>query len=606
MKRWIGGRDLFSLPPYLVDDAALLWAESLQPKRREEWIAEWGPKCDSSCAGWAELEARLPIGERWTPYLLQPILGRMDRVQAAQSVLDHALLSEVDDELVPFFQEWADRITESDPASLRGGWAGWLIGRMEEEESRGVERSEVEALMERLSLWGIQGDLWWKLANLSPHADLQNQILVRGAVAERDWSAASTALEDWEEGGVADTHQLTFHSLSSKVSARFGRVDDALFHLEWMATHGGGEDGLYRKGGFFFALGRTTEAEETYTRYLSRYPKGRRADLVRYHLFRMGMADDESESALAWLLETADPDLAPHRLYWAYRLLGDEASRDELLSQFPTSFHALFVREYDFERFDLWKAIFPDEGEGNLDLEEGMEWVELILPKIALAESKWRLRTGGESVAWRVAHSRLLFRLFEGIKASSVAFSLLTDPERLEMDRESQLGILRLVWPRFWDEELEDATQASGVEPNLLRALIKRESAWQPNARSGAGALGLVQMMPSTGKGVAEGLGEDWGELTTDLQDPAKSLRWGSTYLQGLLDRYEGDIPAALYAYNAGPSRADRWLESFPRDDYQIDADPLRLLTIPIAESRIYVRAIHAHWWVYSWEESVE
>lgn len=91
---------------------------------------------------------------------------------------------------------------------------------------------------------------------------------------------------------------------------------------------------------------------------------------------------------------------------------------------------------------------------------------------------------------------------------------------------------------------IEEAANRNGVAPELLDALVSAESAYDSRARSRAGALGLTQLMPGT----AEALG------VSDPFDPAQNLNGGAKYLSQLIQRFDGDLPKALAAYNAGPN----------------------------------------------------
>lgn len=84
------------------------------------------------------------------------------------------------------------------------------------------------------------------------------------------------------------------------------------------------------------------------------------------------------------------------------------------------------------------------------------------------------------------------------------------------------------------------------VKPELIHAVIHRESAFYPCAVSDRGALGLMQLMPEVA-----------GRFGVDALDPAENVRAGSEYLKQLLNRYKGDMKLALAAYNAGPERVD-------------------------------------------------
>ncbi|HEY1205876.1 MAG: lytic transglycosylase domain-containing protein [Bryobacteraceae bacterium] len=94
---------------------------------------------------------------------------------------------------------------------------------------------------------------------------------------------------------------------------------------------------------------------------------------------------------------------------------------------------------------------------------------------------------------------------------------------------------------------VQEIAQREGLTPDLLRAVIEKESSYLPCAVSSAGAEGLMQLMPDT----AAGLGVE------DPFDPHKNVDGGAKYLKQMLDRYGGNLLLGLAAYNAGPSRAD-------------------------------------------------
>jgi Rod binding domain-containing protein len=105
--------------------------------------------------------------------------------------------------------------------------------------------------------------------------------------------------------------------------------------------------------------------------------------------------------------------------------------------------------------------------------------------------------------------------------------------------------------------DIDAAAQAEGVPPELVTAVLVRESAGRPEARSHAGARGLMQLMPDTAREVG----------VADIHDPAQNIRGGARYLARMLDRFDGDTRLALAAYNAGPgtvSRAGNAIPDYP------------------------------------------
>jgi soluble lytic murein transglycosylase len=95
------------------------------------------------------------------------------------------------------------------------------------------------------------------------------------------------------------------------------------------------------------------------------------------------------------------------------------------------------------------------------------------------------------------------------------------------------------------------------VDAALLAAVIESESKFNPDAHSGAGAVGLMQLTPATAKGIAQYTGGSRFRLS-DLTNPDINIRYGAWYLGHLLDKY-GDERLALAAYNAGQDNVDRW-----------------------------------------------
>jgi soluble lytic murein transglycosylase len=119
---------------------------------------------------------------------------------------------------------------------------------------------------------------------------------------------------------------------------------------------------------------------------------------------------------------------------------------------------------------------------------------------------------------------------------------------------------LRARYPLEYEHIIRGHARNYDLDPALLAAVIYTESRFDPSARSSAGAVGLMQLLPDTAKGIALRTG---GErfVVADLLDPEINVRYGSWYLDHLRDRYQ-DTRLALAAYHAGQGNVDEWLRS--------------------------------------------
>ena len=115
----------------------------------------------------------------------------------------------------------------------------------------------------------------------------------------------------------------------------------------------------------------------------------------------------------------------------------------------------------------------------------------------------------------------------------------------------------RLRYPLRYEEIVVGHAENYSLDPQLVAAVIYQESKFEADAVSASGAVGLMQLLPSTGQGIADRTGgESW--KPEDLHNPELNVRYGSWYLRHLLDKY-GSEELALAAYNAGQTNVDRW-----------------------------------------------
>jgi soluble lytic murein transglycosylase len=116
---------------------------------------------------------------------------------------------------------------------------------------------------------------------------------------------------------------------------------------------------------------------------------------------------------------------------------------------------------------------------------------------------------------------------------------------------------VRLRYPLRYEAIVRGHSRNYQLDPALLAAVIYQESKFRAHARSSSGAIGLMQLLPDTAKGIAVHTGGTKFRVS-DLDDPEINVRYGSWYLRHLLDKYR-DERTALAAYNAGQENVDRW-----------------------------------------------
>lgn len=144
----------------------------------------------------------------------------------------------------------------------------------------------------------------------------------------------------------------------------------------------------------------------------------------------------------------------------------------------------------------------------------------------------------------------------------------------------------RLTFPLPYREDVEKHARAQGLDPFLIAGLIRQESEFNPKAISRSKAHGLMQVMPPTGRELARKLGIK-PFSTPMLLDPEISLRMGTRHFRDWLAAEKGQIEVTLAAYNAGKTRADRWLARGP---YREPSEFVE--SIPWAQPRDYVQAV--------------
>lgn len=313
-----------------------------------------------------------------------------------------------------------------------------------------------------------------------------------------------------------------------------------------------------------------------------------RAGQIEMHRGRMAAANTIFEG---YLRDFPDGRRWEEAAYWAARTrleMGDTAAATQLLARIraeePFSYYAVLTADLLGEPYEvkLPAAATPAPpawvapGLRTLDL---LAAAGLADAATTLSESLGtRARSEGVEALMAVAEGlNVRGRTLSGINLGWAARA-----EGAEWtDR-----LVRIVYPFPYQELVLREAREVGVDPLLLAALIRQESAFVPDIRSSAGAVGLMQVMPATGRDLARSHGV--ANFTAEtLESPEVNLHLGARFLVDQLGRYGPELPLVLSAYNAGPARANAW-RTLPEA-----TDLLRLTErIPFSETRGYVKNV--------------
>ncbi|MDR0306013.1 MAG: transglycosylase SLT domain-containing protein [Chitinispirillales bacterium] len=180
---------------------------------------------------------------------------------------------------------------------------------------------------------------------------------------------------------------------------------------------------------------------------------------------------------------------------------------------------------------------------------------------------------GNQALAFRVAR-RLSWRL------------------PMEHRKNAPVQVKAVLFPPFFSSVINENAARFGVDPLFVSAVIRQESIFDMNIVSPAGAVGLMQIMPTTGRDIAARLGEKFA--VDSLYNYTYNIRFGTSYLRKRMDQFKGDLVMVLCSYNAGPHNAIKWKERNKDLEYDLFAEDIGFL-----ETRGYVKKVLGNYWTY-------
>lgn len=153
--------------------------------------------------------------------------------------------------------------------------------------------------------------------------------------------------------------------------------------------------------------------------------------------------------------------------------------------------------------------------------------------------------------------------------------------------------LMQTMYPRQYSQSVVTEAKENGLDPNLVYAVIRQESRFHADAKSSAGAIGLMQLTPATFEWLQKKETGSASLSDSALYEPSVNVKYGCRFL-GLLMKKYGVAHTALCAYNAGQSRVDGWLR-----DASLSKDGKNLISVPYTETGNYARKVEQNYQEY-------
>lgn len=314
---------------------------------------------------------------------------------------------------------------------------------------------------------------------------------------------------------------------------------------------------------------------------------------VFYWRLRTALADNDWSQLKRWLDGfPEDENLRIPWWYWRGRALaatGDEKSAKYLFQK--------IARERDYYGFLAADRLGIEYQMNHYPLPENPEAKRAFLQTPAIQRAQELHVTGSPYQArreWQNALNRMT--QYQMQVAAIVARELgWYDRVIFTLGKAKMYDDLVLRFPVQYKKTLKKYADKRQLDLGWVYGLVRSESAFVEDARSPVGALGLMQVMPATGKDTARRLG--WKKFNSKmLLEAENNIPIGSAYLKQMLDRFNGNMILATAAYNAGPHRVKQWL---PKDGC-IEPD-VWIEQIPFNETRKYVKRVLSYASIYDW-----
>jgi soluble lytic murein transglycosylase len=459
------------------------------------------------------------------------------------------------------------------------------------------------------------------LLNSSPTPAQRDALQVAMAIANYragDTRAAKQALESLQVSGDANAQRLYFLADLARTDADEARLNDLMSQMRQSAGNSSWfEQTLLAAGNMYLLKKDYDRAIDFYRELDQRFPTGRFGHYAHWKAawlsLRQGRTEDSRQGFEEQITKYPDSPEIPPALYWRGRLAEDahniplaRAYYRKTIDRFPNYYYAdrsrdrlalLGTGEVATETLlehvppvTLPKHQFGDVPDDDLRAQKAHLLENCGMFDFAVKELQ---KVSSSDTDWTTAEIARLYQESGGYHRA-LNYMKRTVPTYFSLD---YTALPRNYWetlfPRpFWTD-LKRYSSANNLDPYMVASLIRQESEFNPGAVSRANALGLMQVMPGTGKKLAKEvkMRRFRPEL---LLVPQTNLQLGTKYFKDLLDHFDGTPEYALAAYNAGTDRVETWLSDGKFRDPQEFVE-----SIPFTETREYVQAIMRNATVY-------
>ena len=425
---------------------------------------------------------------------------------------------------------------------------------------------------------------------------------------------ALSILQNLQVAGDWDAQRLYALAEMARSADDEARFTDVMARMrETAATSPWFKQALLLAGNRYLLRGDYDKAIDNYRELQQRFPQGKRAAYAHWKAawltLRQGRAEEAKKEFEEEIALYPDAPEVPAAVYWRARLAEDDhdvvkarAWYQKLTERFPHYYYSEMARARlrDLPRQDdppheaLLEKIPPLTSPARFqNTEPPADDVRVEKSKLLqnggltdLAVRELRAAANGDGVGW--ANSEIA-RLYEDNGQYYRALQTLKRaiPSYYAFDISA---LPRPYWeglfPRPYWTDLKRYASSNQLDPFLVASLIRQESEFNPGAVSRADALGLMQLLPGTGRKVAREM-RIRHFATAQLLTPNTNMELGTRYFRRLLDQFDGRLEYALAAYNAGADRVNGWLNQGKFRDPQEFVE-----SIPFTETREYVQAI--------------